>query len=264
MDGQNLSFQVHPLTQYIREQFGMPYTQDESYYILDAASGSQVYLGLTDQAEKTAMRAALEKAQAGGDPFDAEHFVATWPVAKHDHVLIPAGTPHCSGKNCVVLEISATPYIFTFKLWDWGRLDLDGTPRPINMEHGFRNIQWERRLEWVRANLINQVKIIAEGEGWREEKTGLHALEFIETRRHWFTKPVRHNTGGQDVGSVNVLCLVEGDRIVVESPVDAFAPFTVNYAETFVVPAAVGEYIIRPYRPSVGQRCATVKARVRR
>ena len=80
------------------------------------------------------------------------------------------------------------------------------------------------------------------GDGWREERTGLHEREFIETRRHWFTKPVPHHTGG----GVNVLNLVEGEEAVVESPDGAFEPFLVHYAETFIVPAAVGPYTIRP------------------
>ena len=37
MGGGNLSLQVHPLTDYIHDTFGMHYTQDESYYLLDAA-----------------------------------------------------------------------------------------------------------------------------------------------------------------------------------------------------------------------------------
>ena len=79
--------------------------------------------------------------------------------------------------------------------------------------------------------------------GWREERTGLHEREFIETRRHWFTGPVPHDTGG----GVNVLNLVEGEEAVVESPAGAFEPFVVHYAETFIVPAAVGPYTIRPH-----------------
>ena len=48
MGGGNLSFQVHPLTEYIQRTFGMHYTQDESYYILDAGPRASVYLGLKD------------------------------------------------------------------------------------------------------------------------------------------------------------------------------------------------------------------------
>jgi hypothetical protein len=258
MDGGNLSLQVHPLTEYIREHFGMFYTQDESYYMLDVKEDACVYLGLKENIEPEMMIAELEAAQQGAT-FDADKHVERWTVKKHDHVLIPAGTVHCSGKNSMVLEISATPYIFTFKLWDWGRLGMDGLPRPINIGHGKDNIVWDRTTEWVRKNILNRVETIAEGDGWREERTGLHETEFIETRRHWFTGTVQHDTGG----NLNVLNLVEGREAIVESPTGAFAPFVVHYAETFIVPASVGAYSIRPYGESEGKECGTIKAYVR-
>jgi len=259
MEGGNLSLQVHPLASYIREQFGMSYTQDESYYMLDAAPGAIVFLGLREGIDQEAMAADLRAAQAGGPAFAAENYVNVWPACKHDHFLIPAGTIHCSGSNSMVLEISATPYIFTFKLWDWARLGMDGKPRPIHLEHGLKNIQWNRTTEWVRANLVSQISPISQGEGWREESTGLHPLEFIETRRHWFTGPVEHHTQG----NLNVLTLVEGDAAIVESPTNSFPPLTVHYAETFVVPAAAEAYTIRPAAPG-SQQLATIKAWVRK
>ena len=205
------------------------------------------------------MIGALQESQNTGKPFEAEKYVNRWPAKKHDHFLIPNGTIHCSGAGAMVLEISATPSIFTFKLWDWGRFGLDGLPRPINIGHGSHVIQWERQTEFTRDNLVNQVKPVAEGDGWREERTGLHENEFIETRRHWFTKPVTHHT---DDG-VNVFNVVEGDELIVESPTNAFEPFVVHYAETFIVPASVGEYTIRPYGTSEGKECGTIKAYVR-
>lgn len=258
MQGGNLSLQVHPLTTYIQQKFGMHYTQDESYYLLDAAEGACVYLGLKNGTVPTDLITALEEAQQSGQ-FDAERYVGKYPVRKHQHVLIPAGTIHCSGAESMVLEISATPYIFTFKLWDWGRLGLDGRPRPINIGHGKHVIQWDRDEEWVRANILDRVTPVSEGDGWREERTGLHEREFIETRRHWFHKPIIHHTNG----GVNVLNLVEGREVTVDSPSGRFAPFVVHYAETFIVPAAVGAYRITPSGESCGQECATIKAYVR-
>lgn len=260
IDGGNLSLQVHPLTEYIQEKFGMHYTQDESYYMMEAKPGAIVYLGLKEGVNPSEMINDLEIAQSGGTPFDAEKHVQTWPVKKHDHFLIPGGTIHCSGKDSMVLEISATPYIFTFKLWDWERLGTDGKPRPINIGHGKENIQWNRTTGWTRDNLVNCIEKVAEGNGWTEERTGLHEREFIETRRHWFTGKVIHNTHG----GVNVICVVEGDEVLVESPTRAFEPFKVHYAETFIVPASVGEYSISPSGISLGKKCATMKAYVRR
>jgi len=122
-----------------------------------------------------------------------------------------------------------------------------------------QNIQFDRNTDWVRTHLIDRVEPIAQGDGWREERTGLHAAEFIETRRHWFTGTVSHDTRG----TVNVLNLVEGREAIVESPTGAFPPFLVHYAETFILPAAVGPYTIRPHGESVGTECATMKAYVR-
>ncbi|MDO5420675.1 MAG: class I mannose-6-phosphate isomerase [Bacteroides sp.] len=257
--GGNLSVQVHPTTQFIRESFGMYYTQDESYYLLDAKEGASVYLGLKTGIDKEDMIHDLREAQKGELVFDTEKYVNRLPAKKHDHYLIPGGTVHCSGSEALVLEISSTPNLFTFKLWDWQRLGLDGKPRPINVERGKCVIDWKRNTEYVQEHLANHFTDVAEGDGWREERTGLHPNEFIETRRHWFTKSVAHHTNG----SVNVLNLVEGEEAVVESPTGAFEPFVVHYAETFIIPASVGEYRITPCGEAVGKECGTIKAYVR-
>jgi hypothetical protein len=256
MGGGNLSLQVHPLTEHIRDEFGWGYTQDESYYLLDASPDAHVYLGLRTEVDPDRMLDDLQRAQNGGPAFPADKHVNVFPARKHDHFLIPAGTVHCSGAGSMVLEISATPYIFTFKLWDWGRLGLDGRPRPINIERGRRSIRWDRTTSYAEDHLVNAITPLEGGPGWSCERTGLHEAEPLETHRHWFTAAVPHETGG----SVNVLNLVEGAEVTVEGD---FEPFVLHYAETFIVPAAVGRYTVRPSGPSEGKRCATIKAFVR-
>lgn len=241
MNGQNLSLQVHPLTEYIQQNFNMHYTQDESYYLLDTQGDDAcVYLGIRTGTDPDAMIQALKEAQNGNKPFPAEKFINRIPVKKHDHLLIPAGTVHCSGANTMVLEISATPYIFTFKLWDWGRLDLDGRPRPIHLEHGAANIQWQHNTEWVDKNLVNAVTLIHQNEQGTVERTGLHEREFLDTYRvsTSATLPVRRN------GSVHMINLVEGSRITLVSESGSFPPLELHYAETCIVPEAAGAYQI--------------------
>ena len=240
INGQNLSLQVHPLTEYIQQNFNMHYTQDESYYILDAQEGSSVWLGVREEVDPAAMEADLRRAQAGEAPFPAEKYINHIPVKKHDHILIPAGTTHCSGAGTMVLEISATPYIFTFKLWDWGRLDLDGKPRPIHLDHGMANIQWDRDTKWVHENLVGQTTVVHQDENALVERTGLHEREFIDTFRYTTASSVTVARNG----SVHVLNLVDGARARLVSPDGAFAPFELHYAETCILPQAAGDYRI--------------------
>ncbi len=259
MGGGNLSLQVHPTTQFVHENFGIHYTQDESYYLLDADEGATVYLGLKTGIHPDEMIDDLRKAQRGEIVFDAEKYANRFPAKKHDHFLIPGGTVHCSGASAMVLEISSTPNLFTFKLWDWQRLGLDGKPRPINVKRGVKVIDWKRDTEYAKHYLCNRIVDIDSGDGWREEKTGLHENEFIETRRHWFTKKVIHHTNN----SVNVLNFIEGDEAVVESPTNAFEPFVIHYAETFIIPACLGEYTITPLNALEGREYGTIKAYIR-
>ena len=255
MQGGNLSLQVHPTNEFAQREFGLPYTQDESYYLLDAAPDAVVYLGLKEGIDKVQMIEDLRAAQRGDIIFDAEKYVNKLPAKKHDHYLIPAGTIHCSGHNSMVLEISSTPSIFTFKLWDWARLGLDGKPRPINVERGKHVIQWERTTPFVKTEIANHFEVLHEEEGIKEERTGLHPNEVKETRRHTFSSPVEHNTNG----GVNVLNLVDGTAAIIESPEGKFKPFEVHYAETFIIPACIGRYTITPLQGE----CMTLKASIR-
>ncbi len=256
--GQNLSLQVHPTLDYAYRTFGAKYTQDESYYIMDCKEDSVVYLGLKEGVTVDEITSKLEKAQITNEFCEAK-YVNSIKVKKHDHFLIPAGTIHGSGKDCVVLEISSTPNRFTFKLWDWNRVDIDGKPRPIHIDHGKKVLNEEIDENFVNNNLYNQFKITKENDIYKEEHTGLYESQPIETVRHTFSDTVIHSTEG----SVNMLNLVEGDQIIIESINNEFEPFIVNYGETFIVPEGVKNYKISPYGSSKGREIITMKAYIR-
>lgn len=239
MGGQNLSLQVHPTLDYAYRNFRTKYTQDESYYVMDCKEGAVVYLGVKEGVNKEELVDALEEAKVTGE-FDEQKYINIMPVKKHDHYLIPGGTIHSSGENSVVLEISTTPNRFTFKLWDWGRLDLDGKPRPISLHHGKHVINTDFDSNYVREHFYNRSEVIKEDEHSLEEHTGLHELEPIETRRLTFTKEVTQSTEL----STNMLKLVEGEHIQVVSPTNSFDPYDIYYGETFIIPEQVKDYVL--------------------
>lgn len=235
-EGGNLSVQCHPRPGYAHKHFGEHFTQDETYYILDCAPGAQVYLGFRDDIDPASFRQALERSYHEAVPLDVERFVNVEPAHKHDLFLIPHGTIHCSGQNNLVLEISATPYIFTFKMYDWLRLDLDGKPRPLNIARAFDNLYFERKGERVKAELVSHPYMLSAGDGWQVFHLPTHRAQFYDVHRIEFDRQVDVET----LGSCHVLSLVEGDAIVLETAHGLRQRFA--YAETFVVPAAAERY----------------------
>ena len=237
-DGGNLSVQCHPSNEYIKEQFGMPFTQDETYYILDCRDDAVVYLGLQEGVDAREFKETLLNSQKNAAEIEITNFVKCFPAKKHDLFLIPNGTIHASGKNNLVLEISSAPYIFTFKMYDWVRLDLDGKPRPINIEHGFNNLRFDRRGDIVSNELISKPKILKVTDSLTLEHVPTHKEHFYDVYRYRFDNEIHIENNNK----CHVWMLVEGTSVTLKTKNGM--EFDFNYAETFVVPAAAECYTI--------------------
>jgi len=239
VDGGNLSIQCHPRLAYARQQFGELWTQDEAYYIVDCHPDAFVYLGLQADADLSEFRTALERSSRFGEPVAIDRYVQRFPTCKHAFYLIPSGTIHAAGEGNLVLEISATPYLYTFKLYDWLRPDLDGGFRPLHLDYAFANLVAERQGERVRRELICCPLFVRSGDGWQSEYLPTHPEHFYEVFRLTITTEAPLPLAP----SCLVGNLVEGESLLLETADGFCCP--IHFAETFVVPAAAQPVRVR-------------------
>jgi mannose-6-phosphate isomerase class I len=254
LGGGHLSIQCHPSEEYARDVFGLPYTQHESYYVVDTTPGATVFLGLREDADLGEFRRAAEQAEEPGVPFDPERFLQAHPAEQHRLYLIPGGTPHASGAGSLVLEISATPYLYTLRFYDWLRRNLDGELRPVHLAHAFANLDPSRRGQAVMRDLVQDSVLRASGPGWAEVRLGDLDELFFAVDRLEFEEQISVDTRGR----FHVLNLVAGEEAVVET--ERGDARTLAYAETLVIPASVDRYRIERRR---GPACKVIKALVK-
>ena len=258
--GDNLSIQVHPGSKYIRQNFGEKMHQAEMYYMFDAMPGSVVHLGVQEDAEKEPFFKAARRSETERKGFDHTRFVNVFPAEKGSIYLIPPGTVHGAGANELVLEISSTPYRYTFKIYDYLRPDLDGGFRPIHTKHAFNVIKFFRREKWVRKNLIPRPVLFAEenrdGTVWREY-TIADCPEFYHiVHRFEFDKYYEDETAK----GFHLLSLVEGDSVSVTTLGGRSSGREMAFSETLLLPKAVGPYRVT----NLGKtRCKVLKTFLR-
>lgn len=234
----NMSIQVHPPQKYNQENFGEPFQQDESYYCVKTA-GSKTYQGFQDDCDIEEFFRCIDKAEKEYIPFDYDKYVNSFPSEQGDQYLLPGGTIHASGRNQVILEIgSYTIGSYTFKLYDYLRKDLDGTPRPIHSVHGKNVLATDRRRSKIDGWLRPKPQTLREGDGWKEEIVGECDLIYFSLRRLSFD----HNISDCTNGKFHVLTLVEGDEVLVYSKANPECCFHQKFMDIVVVPASMGEY----------------------
>jgi mannose-6-phosphate isomerase class I len=255
LDGGNLSIHCHPQTDYMQRVFGWPYTQHESYYIMVGRANKSIFLGLRDDINLETFERLAHDAEVDGQPFEIERHVQQLPGTPHQLFMIPAGTPHGSGEGNVVLEISATPYLYSLRFYDWLRQDEDGSSRPVHVNHAFANLN-RRSGRSVTSELVQTPHTVATGPDWCEEVIGALPEVFFEVRRivlngDW---PAEGETGDR----FHVLNVVEGAGAVIET--ESGNSHVIAYAETLLLPAAIGRYRVRRLG---SERVRVVKALVR-
>ena len=232
IDGGNLSTQVHPRPDFIRKNFGETYTQDETYYISVAKEDARVYLGLKESCDLSKFKQELINSEQNGISIDMDQYVHSVKVNPHDLILIPNGTVHCSGEGSLVLEISATPYIFTFKIYDYLRRDLNGNFRKLNIERAFENIRSKHKEKFINENFLPEPKLINEGEGWRDYELYNRPETFYNIHRIEFEKEFSIDLEGRAF-AIN---LVEGREVKIETANGHISKLSLY--ETMLIPEA--------------------------
>ena len=237
----NMSIQCHSGAKFNIDNFGEFGRQDESYYVVATGHGAKTFIGFRDDADLPQFFKDIQAADKEHKPVDYMKYVSYEESKPGLQVMLPAGTIHSSGRNQVVLEIgSLTIGSYTYKMYDYLRLDFDGKQRPIHTKLGEENVAKERRTSWIRENVVQKPRKVKEGDGWAEYIVGEHDLLYFTLRRYEFERTCEGNTEGV----FHVLVLVDGDKIRIRSKADPSRYYDAEYLDMVVVPADMGEYVI--------------------
>ena len=243
----NMSIQCHFGSAYNREHYGEFGRQDESYYVCVTGHDAKTFIGFRDDADIPQFFREIEAADKEHKPCDYMKYVNYEESRPGLQVMLPAGTIHSSGRNQVILEIgSLTIGSYTYKMYDYLRLDFDGKQRPIHTRLGEENVAQHRRASVIHDPespdyIVQKPRVAVEGDGWKEIILGENEQLYFSLRRLDFEKTCRQDTCGE---RFHVLSLVDGDQVLVRSVAHPERCFKMDFLDIVCVPADMGEYEI--------------------
>ena len=243
----NMSVQCHSGGKYNIDEYDEFGRQDESYYVVVTGHEAKTFIGFRDDADIPQFFKDIEAADTEHKPCDYMKYVSYEESKPGLQVMLPAGTIHSSGRNQVILEIgSLTIGSYTYKMYDYLRLDFDGKQRPIHTKLGELNVRQDRRTSVIHdpnspEYIVQKPRLDKKGEGWEEYILGENPQMYISLRRLEFEKKCQQDTCGD---RFHVLALVDGEAVRVRSVAHPERFFDMQFMDIVCVPADMGGYEI--------------------
>ena len=243
----NMSIQCHSDGKFNIENYDEFGRQDESYYVVVTGHEAKTFIGFRDDADIPQFFKEIEAADTAHVPCDYMKYVSYEPSVPGLQVMLPAGTIHSSGRNQVILEIgSLTIGSYTYKMYDYLRLDFDGKQRPIHTRLGEQCVNQNRRTSVIHDPespdyIVQKPRLDASGDGWEEYILGENPQMYISLRRLEFDRICEQDTKGE---KFHVLTLVDGDKARIRSVEHPESYFDIEFMEIVCVPANMGRYVV--------------------
>ncbi len=220
-----LSVQVHPDDAYARVHDPGCLGKCEMWYIVHAERRAEILLGLKPGVTKEGLRAAFEKGTS-------RELLHRFRPKARQAIFVPPGTVHALGPGLVLFEAEENSDL-TYRLEDFGRVGLDGKPRPLH---------WEKGLEVTRVELppYHDLPRLEFREPYGSRRYVL-ASRFFALEELTLRKAASFE--GR-VERVEVLSLLEG-----EGRVETAAGWLAyRMGDTWLIPPASGQYRLVPKR----------------
>lgn len=121
----DLSIQVHPNDELAAVRHNCK-GKTEMWYVIGAGEGAHLLSGLKEQIDADKYVELVQQDKI-------VDVLADYPVKPGDVFFLPAGRIHAIGGGCYIAEIQQTSDI-TYRIYDYGRLGLDGKPRQLHTQ----------------------------------------------------------------------------------------------------------------------------------
>ncbi|HWA24411.1 MAG TPA: type I phosphomannose isomerase catalytic subunit [Lacunisphaera sp.] len=211
---ERLSLQVHPPAAVAAQLGGEPKT--ENWYVARAEAGAAVLAGLKPGVDVAAFRAALENNTA-------ETLVHRLPTVAGDSLLIRSGVMHAIDGGNLILEIQQNSDT-TYRVYDWGRVGLDGKPRAMHVEQSMASLAANTAGTPQLVHPAGKTTLLADCHEFRITRHRLAAREKMEFR-----------AGEQ----ARILSIVSGQLVSPEGTLAAGDNVLLPYAGSFAGVAGV-------------------------